>query len=373
MKNKIVALITLSAFSAAVLAGCGSSGTSSSTASTTAAAQTTTAETTAAAAETTTAAAADSAGTEATEAAASDDAMYDGKVLLGHSSWIGFAPLNLADDMGFFEDHGVDCDIESFESKADSRAALAAGRIQGVSTTVDTQVMSRSQGVNLQIVLAEDTSSGGDGITAIDDIQEFTDLKGHTVALDTSGGASYFWFQYLLKQNDMSMDDMTIQNMSSGDAGAAFIAGQVDAAITWEPWLSRAKESDNGHVLIDSTASPGIIVDCLAMDTDFAAQYPGTVKAICEAWYDALDYMKTNPDEADKILMQYTGDETVEALQGELDGVTFYDKAGNEEYFNREIQDVAKMASDLWLENSLIDTAVDPDEICNGSFISGVE
>lgn len=373
MKKKIVALMTLSAVSAALLAGCGSSGsgTSSSTAST-AASETTTAATTAAA-ETTTAETTQASTDATTETASTGDAMYDGKVLLGHSSWIGFAPLNLADDMGFFEDYGVDCDIESFESKADSRAALAAGRIQGVSTTVDTQVMSRSQGVNLQIVLAEDTSSGGDGITAIDDIQDFTDLKGHTVALDTSGGASYFWFQYLLQQNNMTMDDMTIQNMSSGDAGAAFIAGQVDAAITWEPWLSKAKASDNGHVLIDSSATPGIIVDCLAMDADFAAKYPGTVKAICEAWYDALDYMKTNPDDADKILMKYTGDETVEALEGELEGVSFYDKAGNEEYFGGQIQDVAKMASDLWLSNSLIDTAVDPDEICNGSFISGVE
>lgn len=307
------------------------------------------------------------------ETPASGDAMYDGKVLLGHSSWIGFAPLNLADEMGFFEDHGVDCDIESFESKADSRAALAAGRIQGISTTVDTQVMSRSQGVNLQIVLAEDTSSGGDGISAIDDIKDFADLKGHTVALDTSGGASYFWFNYLLQQNKMSMDDMTIQNMSSGDAGAAFIAGKVDAAITWEPWLSRAKESGNGHVLIDSSKTPGIIVDCLAMDQKFAEQYPGTVKAICEAWYDALDYIKTNPEDAYKILMKYTGDDSTDAVKGELAGVTFYDKAANEKYFDGQIQDVARMASDLWLDNKLIDTAVSPDDIINGSFVSGTD
>src|SRR6266576_2256265 len=27
----------------------------------------------------------------------------------------------------------------------------------------------------------------------------------------------------------------------SGEAGAAFVAGQVDVAVTWEPWLSKAK------------------------------------------------------------------------------------------------------------------------------------
>lgn len=311
--------------------------------------------------------------TEVGTEAAAGDAMYDGKVLLGHASWIGFVPLNVADEMGFFDKYGADVDIESFESKGDSRAALAAGKIQGISTTVDTQVMSAAQGVNLQIVLAEDTSSGGDGVVAKKEITDIPSLKGKTVALDTTGGASYFWFQYLLGQNDMTLDDVVATNMSSGDAGAAFVAGKVDAAVTWEPWLSNAKQTDDGAVLVDSSSTPGIIVDCLAMDKDFAAKYPGTIKAICQGWYDALDYIKSNPEDAYKIMMKYTGDETTDAIEGELSGVTFYDKKGNEDYFGGQIQDVAKMASDLWLDNGLIDAEPDLDSLTNGSFVSGIE
>ena len=109
------------------------------------------------------------------------------------------------------------------------------------------------------------------------------------------------------------------------------------------------------------------------VDQKFAEQYPGTVKAICEAWYDALDYIKTNPEDAYKILMKYTGDDSTDAVKGELAGVTFYDKAANEKYFDGQIQDVARMASDLWLDNKLIDTAVSPDDIINGSFVSGTD
>lgn len=311
---------------------------------------------------------------DSTEAAAADadgDAMYDGKVLLGHSSWIGFVPLNVADDMGFFDAHGADVDIQSFESKADSRAALAAGQIQGISTTIDTQIMTAAAGIPIKVVLAEDTSSGGDGISAKSEITSFEDLKGHTVGLDTSGGASYFWFQYLLKQHNMTLDDVEVVNMSSGDAGAAFVAGQVDAAVTWEPWLSRAKEAEDGSVLMDSSETPGIIVDTLAMDSDFCEKYPGTVKAIIQGWYDALDYIKSNPDEAYKIMMKYTGDETVEALEGEMAGVSFYDQAGNEEYYKSDFKEIAQTASDLWLENGLIDSAPDIDALIDGSFLAG--
>lgn len=299
--------------------------------------------------------------------------MYDGKVILGHSSWIGYVPLNIADDMGFFDNHGADVDVQAFESKADSRAALAAGRIQGMSTTLDAHIMSASSGMNIQIVLAEDTSTGGDGVCVLKSIPDFPSLKGHSIAMDTTGGASYFWTLYLLKENNMKLDDLNIQNMSSGDAGAAFVAGQVDAAVTWEPWLSRARETPNGTVLYSSADYPGIIVDALAMDTDFVNQYPGTVKAVVQGWYDALDYIKTNPDDAYQIMMKYTGDETTDALKGELDGVTFYDEAGNEDYYKNDMTDICEAANDLWLENGLIESAVDPSTIINDSFIGGTE
>lgn len=303
----------------------------------------------------------------------SEDVMYDGKVLLGQASWIGYAPLYLADQKGFFDDHGADVDVQFFESKSDSKSALAAGRIQGMSTTVDTHVMSAASGMDISIVLALDTSDGGDGLSALKDIKDIPSLKGHTVALDTSGGASYFWFQYLLQKEGMTLDDVEVVNMSSGDAGAAFVAGEVDAAVTWEPWLSKAKETDNGSVLIDSSETPGIIVDALAMDKEFAAKYPGTVKAIVEGWYDALAYMESDPDDAYKIMMEYTGDESADDLKASMEEVKFYDKDGNAEYYDGEIQDVAKMAADLWLDMGLIDAEPDLDALVDGSFIGGTE
>ncbi len=301
------------------------------------------------------------------------DAMYEGTTILGQSSWVGYAPLYLADKKGFFDDHGADVEVQYFESKTDSKSALAAGRIQGMSTTVDTHVMSAASGMDLKVILALDDSNGGDGLSAKSDIADIPSLKGHTVALDTSGGASYFWFQYLLQKYDMTLDDVQVVNMSSGDAGAAFVAGEVDAAVTWEPWLSKAKETPDGTVLVDSSETPGVIVDALAVDGDFATKYPGTCKAIVEAWYDALAYIDSDPDDAYSIMMEYTGDETVDALKASMAEVSFYDKDKNGSYFAGEIQNIAKMASDLWLDMKLIDAGPDIDGLIDGEFISGLE
>ena len=45
--------------------------------------------------------------------------------------------------------------------------------------------------------------------------------------------------------------------MTAADAGAAFVAERVDAAVTWEPWLTRGRQAPHGHLLIDSSKHPG--------------------------------------------------------------------------------------------------------------------
>ena len=38
---------------------------------------------------------------------------------------------------------------------------------------------------------------------------------------------------------------------------------EVDAAVTYEPWLTPGKNVEHGHLLTDSSKQPGLITDCL--------------------------------------------------------------------------------------------------------------
>ena len=62
-------------------------------------------------------------------------------IKLGMSTWLGYAPLYLAKEKGFFQKRGLEVEVVVIESPADRRAAFAADRIQGFATTVDTHVM----------------------------------------------------------------------------------------------------------------------------------------------------------------------------------------------------------------------------------------
>ena len=300
----------------------------------------------------------------------SNSKSYDGTVKLGFTTWIGYAPLFVAKEKGLFKKNGAEVDIQIIESAGDIKAAAIAKRIDGFANTIDTVTMAAGAGLDCVQVLALDTSDGGDGIVANSKYKSLKDLKGKQVALDTTGGPSLFYFNYLIDQEGLTMDDFDVKNMSSGDAGSAFAGGSVDAAVTWEPWLSKAKESDFGTVLRSSDEDPGVIADTLCFNKEFIKKYPDTVQAIVDSWFDALDYIKKNPEESYKIMADSQG-MTVDDFKEQLNCVTYYDKDKNNEYFgNKEINEIVKQASDLWVKLKFIDKNIDADSIIDESFVT---
>ncbi|MBX5477077.1 MAG: ABC transporter substrate-binding protein [Clostridia bacterium] len=294
-------------------------------------------------------------------------------VTLALSTWIGFAPLYVAEEKGFFDKEGVHVTLETMEAVADRRSALAANRIQGFVTTVDTHVVTAASGVPVVQVLALDDSHGGDGIVAKKEIQSLQDLAGKNVAVQTDGGASYFWFLYLLNKNGVDPNSIHFQSMTAGDAGAAFVAGKVDAAVTWQPWLSRAEKTTFGHVLIKSDATPGVITDTLGMRKDFVDAHPDAVRAIVRAWFDALDYIKSNPDDAYAIMAKGMG-QGVDDFKAELGDIRWYDQSMNRDYFGTaekpgELYSLTQMAADFWLEKKIIASKPDVNALIDPQFV----
>lgn len=292
---------------------------------------------------------------------------------LAFSTWIGYAPLYIAEKKGIFKKNGINVHLMRMESGGDRQSALASNRVQGVASTVDQQIVTDTS-VPVSQILALDESSGGDGIVSKKSITSMSDLKGKTVAVQTDGGASLFWFLYVLKQNNMTLEDVKTQSMDSGDAGSAFVAKKVDAAVTWEPWLTNAKKTSFGHVLKSSESTPGVIADTLALRQDFIKQNPVTVKKLTKSWFEALDFLKNHHDEAVKIMANAMGqkpNETEDAMKG----VNFYDKAANQKYLGTadkqgKIYDLEKTGVKFWKERKLIKKTPDLNTLTSTKYIN---
>ena len=276
-----------------------------------------------------------------------------GTMRLGMTTWVGYGPMFLARDKGFFKENGLDVELQIIEDAALYMAAVAAGQLDGNASTIDEIMKYRSEEFCFKAVVALDDSFGGDGVLVRDDVNSLKNLKGKQVGMN-QGSVSQFWFNILLKREGMTEADLEITNMTADDAATAFIAGQIPAAVTWEPHLSLVRTKKEGKVLIDSTQTPGLIVDVVDLTCDYIDKNPKDVEAFTKGLYKAVEFIKTNPDEANAIMAKGVGGylEKPEDFAEAAKGVRYYDKARNIEFFGTaekgEATDLIKLGNEIW-------------------------
>jgi NitT/TauT family transport system substrate-binding protein len=215
---------------------------------------------------------------------AAESASTDKTFKIGYNIWVGSAGVFVADAKDYFKDRGVQVELVQFAGPTEAAQALVANQVDLAITTLDTLVMMKGseQADNpLQVVHAIDVSSGADGIVAKADIKQMSDLKGKQVAV-TLGAVNHFLLVHALETVGLSDSDVKLVNMSPEVTGSTFMAGKVDAAVTWEPFLSEAQA--NGGTLLFSTAdAPGLVVDVLAASESTVTQYADAINAMIDA------------------------------------------------------------------------------------------
>jgi NitT/TauT family transport system substrate-binding protein len=293
-----------------------------------------------------------------------------------YSIWVGYGPLFIAKEKGYFKEENVDVELVNIEDPKEGFAALAAGRLHGVVSTIDTMVLYLKTGKEYQYVLALDDSAGGDGIVARKEIKSVKDLKGKKVAVN-EGSVSQFFLNVVLKESGMSQKDVDVVNMKQGDAGAAFVAEKVDAAVTWEPWLTKSKNAPHGHILVDSSKTPGLITDVAIFPREVIAKRGKEIQGLANAWYKAVAYYEKNEKESLEIMSKGLGDwlKDPKVFAETLSGVKFYNKDGNKKFFGTaekpgDISKVVNNAIEIWQSfGKLQAKGVTAKDLVNHSFV----
>lgn len=301
---------------------------------------------------------------------------------LGVPTWVGYGPLFLAQEKKYFDEARVSVALvkgclsgKLVDEIADPKPrfrALADGRLDGLVTTLDTMSLYWRPTFQIQTVLGLADSNGGDGIIAKESIKSITDLRGQKVAYN-KGSVSHFFLSVLLRENGMTEKDIQGVNMRQDDAGKAFMRHQLDAAATWEPWLTQAKTASGSHILVDSSSTPGLLMDVLLFRREILKAHPNAVRAVIEGWYRAVDYWKKNPDESDALMAKamgcWLGD--VKTFKATREGVRFYDQVINEQYFatNGVVYGTAQKALEIWTALGWITSAATSTDLIDPDFV----
>lgn len=252
--------------------------------------------------------------------------------ILGVSPMSGWYAWYGIEGTGIFKDNDVFVTIKFFPVYSDSLTAFYSGQVDGICIAASDAIAPLNEGVDFKIVLVNDNSYGADGLVVREGINSIQDLRGKKVATEV-GTLEHMFLLKILHDNGMTIDDIEFTNMTINDAGPAFIAGSVDAAVLWEPTLSTAIKA--GGILLYSTKSePGLIPDTLAVRGEVLKSSPDAVQKIVNAWFDGVEKLNVR----DKAFIQAICDGAelkYEDYLTMLDGVVIFDKEMNLKTFEK--------------------------------------
>ena len=289
------------------------------------------------------------------------------KVTIGISGWTGFAPLTLAKEAGIFTKNGLDVTIKKIP-QASRHLAIQSGDVQCAATTVETWIVWNANGVATTQLFQLDKSYGADGLVVRSSTGSIKDLKGKTVAASAPGTSPYFLVSWFLKKNGLSVKDVTIVNMEPGPAAQAFIAGQNDAAATYEPYLSAVRAKPEAGKIIATTLDYPMVMDTFGCTPKFIAENDAAVKALVKSYFDALEMIKADQAKAYEI-MGADVKQSGEQFGNSAKYLRWQDKDANRKFFTGEFATFTKEAADLLLEIGVIKQIPDLSKLADPKYV----
>jgi len=246
---------------------------------------------------------------------------------VGWILWPGWYPIVIADQKGFFNDHGVEVEPVFYNTTKETLTDLASGELDG-SGEVLSDVLLDSISKDVKVVLLTDNSDGADQLAASPEILGMQDVRGKRIGI-VRGTFSELWMLQVLSQNNISPSEVTFVDVDPSQVPGA-IPATIDIGHTFEPFSSESR-SKGQKVIFSSAETPGLIVDMFAFRRQIIEERPEDVQAFVDAWFDAIKWWQENPAEGNALIAEATG---LKPEEISLEGINLFDQNANLNAFN---------------------------------------
>lgn len=218
----------------------------------------------------------------------------------------------IAQEKGFFEEEGLDVDLQLLTDPSVSTTMVASGEAQFYS-------VSNYQAINLVdkgsevCLLAPVVNAGNTQVVVAGPNMEITsakDLEGKKMGY-TDGAGVIVAVKNMCEDLGVDYDKIQLVNLQASDMLASLESGQIDFFAAWEPWGIKAEEA-GGKVLFTGTKSylPENTGDVdylnfiVAIDASkkFVEENPEACQAYVKAMIKATDFINSNKEEAAEII-----------------------------------------------------------------------
>jgi NitT/TauT family transport system substrate-binding protein len=261
------------------------------------------------------------------------------KIMVGGISKQIYLPNELAAQLGYFKDEGLDVSLIDEASGQSSEQQVLTGGVQAGSGSYNHTIELQASGKSMETVVQLQTAPGEALMVSNKDagkIHSASDLKGANMGVTELGSGTQTLSTAILGQVGISADKVHFLPVG---AGATFLAamqqGRIAAGMTTEPTISKVVSSGAGKVLVDLRTPESTKAALggeypfisLFMNTSYVDAHKDVVQHLVNAYVKTLKWMSTHSaaEIADKVPADYyAGDKAayIKALEGQKNSFT---------------------------------------------------
>jgi NitT/TauT family transport system substrate-binding protein len=218
------------------------------------------------------------------------------------------APAIVARQRGFFHNLGLHVDLQRFDSGPLIIHALQAGDLDFAYIGVAPVYSAIGEGLDAKIISKVNYGQAAVIVRANSLIQSLHDLRGKKIASVRRGsGMDILLRGYVLPQlAGLKPDvDVNIVYMPSKMMEASVYRNVVDAAFTWEPYVSIAELTGHARVLLDmNQAVPHYLWYVLVASGEICREHRHVLKLMVQANQQAIGYLNQHQDASNIIMIR---------------------------------------------------------------------
>lgn len=291
------------------------------------------------------------------------------KIRIGYQPGINHALLIVAKQQGWFEEEfkkdGITVEFESFTSGPPMIEAFAGKRLDLGQVGDQPAIQARANNIDIKAIGVYSSGEKINGLVVAKDssIKEVKDIKGKKVGV-TIGSTGHILLLRYLESAGLTTKDVSIVNLQPAEIKTSLASKNIDAAVTWEPYVSSIEVEGIGTQIADGT-NLRFDTNLIIATNEFAQKYPDIVKRILKIYDKSENWVKSNQDAAIDLVakdIKMNKEVLVKAFPKEIYDIRLTDKVTN------AVSDTIKTLKN----NNTIKTEVKVEDLIDNSYLKSI-
>ena len=214
----------------------------------------------------------------------------------------------IAKKMGFFEDEGLDVELsytsigklsmDALNNRAVDYAGVVEMNVAHTLFSKDDVAILAEMGEPMNSIKLLGRSDRG--------VTTSNDLRGKKIAV-FFGVNIHIFITKVLQEAGVPLDDVALVSLKPPDAVAAFVSGDVDAIVTWEPLAHRAQTQlgERAVTITEDSQRYWPYKMILATRRSYLQTHSDEAKAVLRALLKADEFIEQNPKQSYALVAEH--------------------------------------------------------------------